>query len=334
MDVDASNGQGATIEILFDQPVFLVEGGGPGVDRNITIDDTGSPGYYPYPGWCHIPLSDSNQVAIEGSVLRINLHALCGLWPSTGYTATIASGALQNSAGDATTAAVAVSWTTAPDITAPTVTEKTPAASATGVPEYTEISLVFSEPIQLAAQQAGVTEPKVTFKCKGPAVACAVAEPSCDESLSLRDTTWVEFYEDGEVIMLPEYDLCSNAEYAVIVPAGVGLQDHSGNAFAGIADGEYTFTTGDTWPPRYSSTTFAPTGGAGSADNIVTATIVFQNDDVQGLKRSNRIGGRDAISETELRYFDSTLKLRHERRGRPRACVCGRARCCRKLCRG
>jgi hypothetical protein len=268
MDVDAMNGMGATIDIILNQNIFLAASG------NVTINDK----TFPQDEYCTIPLGDPSQVTIDGMKLRLHLNAACRPWPGTTYEASIPAGTLANDRRTTNVGILAVTWNTAPDSSPPTVEAMFPKSGAVGVPEYADFSLLFSKPIQWRSGATG----SIMFKCISPAV------KNCENaSLDIQDSSVVELYEDGEILFLPENELASNAKFSVLFPANV-IEDHMGNAFAGISESAYIVTTGDTWPPVFKSAVFAPSGGPGTADNLVTVTIEFDNDDGLGLKKGTR----------------------------------------------
>lgn len=101
------------------------------------------------------------SASADGTTLTC-LHA-APFSPGTHYVVTIGTGAMDSPAGAHLTAAASFGfWTaSAPDTTPPTVAASTPAASGTGAPQATTISVTFSEPVDKVAAQAAfaITSP-------------------------------------------------------------------------------------------------------------------------------------------------------------------------------
>ena len=204
MDVDAKDGKGATLEIVFATSVFVTA---QGRGQNITVNDL----TWPEPNFCSIPLTDTTQVTVSGTKVVLHLSAVCGPWPSTAYNAFIPAGALANSADVATSDKLMVAWSTVKDTTAPAVKEFLPTTGKKGVLEYTDFSLLFSEGIRLTTGLSAGSK-TIVLKCISPDKVCnAGGGNKQDRSIDVTDAELVEVFEDGEVFFFPMEELASSA---------------------------------------------------------------------------------------------------------------------------
>jgi methionine-rich copper-binding protein CopC len=100
-------------------------------------------------------------------------------------------------------------FTTAPDMTPPSVVITTPSDGATGVPLNEEVRILFSEPIDVASVTAGA------MTVVGPAGALTGA---------------ISMIDDRTLVFTPDADLAAGAVYTVTV--ATTIQDLAGNALA------------------------------------------------------------------------------------------------------
>lgn len=188
-------------------------------------------------------------VACSGMQAEINLSA--PLDYGTEYTATITTGA-KDLAGNP----LALGWTwtftteQAPDLTPPTVSERTPAPEATGVAVGSAVTATFSEPL------APATVNGTTFTLTGPSgvVAGTVS------------------YSGGVATFTPDAALSYSSTYTATL--GTGLTDLAGNHLA--AQVAWNFTTEpnpDVTPPTIISVSPAP--GEFNVDPTTSIKITF-----------------------------------------------------------
>jgi len=167
---------------------------------------------------------------------------------NTEYTLTIPAGGVADLAGNELADEFTLSFTTAPDTTAPAVEETDPQQSATGVAVDKVITVTFSEPVQL------VEGKEITLE--GPEGA----------------TVAIEVEVEGKVLTIrPMEELAYNTEYTLTIPAG-GVADLAGNE---LAD-EFTlsFTTApDTTAPAVEETDPADEATDVPVDQVITITF-------------------------------------------------------------
>jgi methionine-rich copper-binding protein CopC len=108
------------------------------------------------------------------------------------------------------------------DMTAPTLSARSPGTNATNVTTGTNVSLTFSEQVQAGSGS-------VVLKRAG----------AVDSSISISDINQVIF-AGNTVVINPSEELAANTAYTVEMASGV-IQDLSGNAYAGLSG--YSFTT-------------------------------------------------------------------------------------------
>ena len=176
-----------------------------------------------------IAIADSNQASFSGSTLTINPTA--NLAANTHYYVTLASGVVQDLAGNAyagLSAATDFDFTTAPpDTTPPTLLATTPADNSTNVPVGANLVLTFNESVK-----AGV----------GNLVIHNAADGSTVASIAITDASQVSF-AGSTLTINPTSDLAPGAHYYVTMASGV-VQDLAGNAYAGLsAATDFDFTT-------------------------------------------------------------------------------------------
>lgn len=179
---------------------------------------------------------------------------------STTYTATITTGAT-DLAGNALAANSSWTFTTgvAPDVTAPTVTLRSPTASATNVPINASATATFSEAIDAS------TLSTATFRITGPNSSVVAGVVTYDAPS--RTATFA-----------PTADFLPSTTYTARVIGGVsGVTDLAGNAMASTST--WTFTTGVA--PDVIAPTVTLRSPAALATNVVlnkTITATFSED--------------------------------------------------------
>lgn len=163
-----------------------------------------------------IAVTDATQVNITGSTVRINPTA--DLNPGVTYRVRYAVGVFKDATGVAAAAVDgALSFTSAPDTTAPVLQSTTPADNAAGVALGANLKLTFNEPIR-----AGTGTITLTNGSNDTRV------------FNVVDTSQVNI-SGATVTLDPALDLAAGSPYAVQISAGA-LVDAAGNAFAGITD--------------------------------------------------------------------------------------------------
>lgn len=164
--------------------------------------------------------------AVPGTVTYTSMNAVftpaSSLAPATLYTATITAGAT-DLAGNALTSPYSWSFTTgaAPDTTAPTVSSTVPLATATGVPVNTQVTAIFSEPMDpLSVTTASVS------------LACPAGTP-------ISGT--VDYGVTGNVMTFTPIPGSLPANTTCTATIGTGAKDVAGNALASALS--WTFST-------------------------------------------------------------------------------------------
>jgi Domain of unknown function (DUF4082)/Bacterial Ig-like domain/Bacterial Ig domain/FlgD Ig-like domain len=176
---------------------------------------------------------------------------------STVYTATLHGGAtdprIKDLAGNPLAANVTWSFTTIGDRTPPTVLSTSPTASATGVPDNSVVSGLFSEPLD------STTVTTSTFELRGPGNVLIPATVRYDSTARAARLT-------------PNVPLADSTVYMATLHGGATdprLKDLAGNPLA--ANVTWSFTTiGDRSAPTVLAT--SPTAGAtGVPDNVAVS---------------------------------------------------------------
>ena len=150
------------------------------------------------------------------------LDPTASLSANTSYTATLTGGAtaIRDAAGNEL-APTSWSFTTgaAPDVTAPTVTTRTPASAATGVAASSNVTATFSETV------SGVSGTTFTLKnAAGTAIAGAVTYDAATRVATLNPTA----------------DLAAGTYTATLTGGATAIRDAAGNS---LATTSWTFTT-------------------------------------------------------------------------------------------
>ena len=140
------------------------------------------------------------------------------------YQVTLPGGSLVDAAGNLLVAPAQVSFSTAPDTEAPTITVVAPISGTDNVALGSDLLFTFSENIVFAGSMSGIR----LYANNG-------------FGFEMRD---VEVSIDGNVLKIDQPgDLLVDANYYLVIDAGV-LADTSGNTFVGIAaGGGYYFNT-------------------------------------------------------------------------------------------
>ena len=179
-----------------------------------------------------IAITDASQVSFSGSTLTINPTS--DLAPGTHYYVTMASGVVQDLAGNAyagLSAATDFDFTTVPpDTTPPTLSTTSPADNSTNVAVGANLVLTFSESVKAGS---------------GNLVIHNAADGSVVATIAITDASQVSFA--GSVLTInPTSDLAPGTHYYVTMASGV-VQDLAGNAYAGLsAATDFDFTTAQT----------------------------------------------------------------------------------------
>ena len=192
------------------------------------------------PGSTLVPATTTYDAATRTVTLDPNAN----LATNTSYTATV-SGA-RDTAGNQM-APVSWSFTTeAPDTTAPTLTNRTPAPGATGVAVNANTTAVFSEAVQQAT---------IAIELRGPGSTLVPATTTYDAATRT-------------VTLDPNANLATNTSYTATVS---GARDTAGNQMAPVS---WSFTTEapDTTAPTLTNRTPAP-GATGVAVNANTTAV-------------------------------------------------------------
>ncbi|MEO8019599.1 MAG: Ig-like domain-containing protein [Pseudomonadota bacterium] len=198
------------------------------------------------------PVTGTVGYAVSGNVATFTPTAV--LPASTICTAQIGTGA-QDAAGNGLATAFSWSFTTgvAPDVTAPTVSSTSPAASATGVAINTLVTASFSEPMDPLTLTSAI----FTLGCPAGAPVTGTVGYAVSGNVATFTPTAV----------LPASTICT-------AQIGTGAQDAAGNAIA--AAFSWSFTTGvapDVTPPTVTSTN-PLTGAVGVCTNkTINATF-------------------------------------------------------------
>jgi methionine-rich copper-binding protein CopC len=198
------------------------------------------------PGGALVPAA----VTYDATNRRAVLDPTSALAVGTAYTATVRSGAtgVKDAAGNALASDRVWAFTTAGDVTPPTVTDTDPDNNATNVAPGANVAATFSEPLNAATVSGS------SFELRDPAgnaVAATVAYDAVTRTATLD----------------PANPLANATTYTATVRGGAsGVKDSSGNAMAG--DQVWSFTT----------STLPPPGGDGCPCSIWAGSTVPANE--------------------------------------------------------
>jgi hypothetical protein len=195
-------------------------------------------------------------VAYAAAGFTVTLTPSAPLASDVTYTATLRGGptGLKDVAGNPLAADSVWSFTTIPDTTAPTITARSPTAGATGVAVGSNVTVTFSEAMDVASIST------TTFELRSATGTLIVAP------VSYNATTRV-------ATLNPNVDLAGGITYTATVRGGAaGVKDAAGNPLASDAVWQFT-TAGDSTAPTITSRSplAAATGVAIGAN--VTATF-------------------------------------------------------------
>src|SRR6195256_2599506 len=175
-------------------------------------------------------ITNASQVSFAGSTLTINPTS--DLAPGTHYYVTMASGVVQDLAGNAyagLSLATDFDFTTASaaDTTPPTLSTTNPADNSTNVAVSANLVLTFSENVKAGSGNL------VIHNAAGGSVVATIA---------ITDASQVSF-AGSTLTINPTSDLAAGTHYYVTMASGVVL-DIAGNAYAGLsAATDFDFTT-------------------------------------------------------------------------------------------
>jgi hypothetical protein len=142
----------------------------------------------------------------------------------------------------------------APDNTAPTVADLSPAHNATGVSVSSNLALTFSEPVTKAATGS-----------------ITITHGETSQSISLAD---VSLSPDGRTATIDPANFPYATGVSVSVP-GTAFSDLAGNAFAGIGAADWNFTTGAEPDGKAPTATLSPADGAGNVSVSTNLVLTF-----------------------------------------------------------
>ena len=202
----------------------------------------------------------------DGAARKATLDPTANLSAGTQYTAELTA-----TIGRPTGTAIApASWTfttagTAPsaDTTAPTVTARTPATSATGVPVGDNVTATFSEAVQ------GYSTTTFTLK------------PGTSSTATSVNTAVTYDAATRTVTLNPSANLAPNTQYTARLTGGTSaVRDMANNPLANVT---WSFTTAagtDTTAPTVTSP--SPSNGATGVSRTTNITVTF-NEAVNGV---------------------------------------------------
>ncbi|MEG3985172.1 Ig-like domain-containing protein, partial [Microcoleus sp. T3B2] len=208
----------------------------------------------------------STNVTVTGSTVTVNPTA--DLAPGTGYYVEIASGAIQDLAGNnyaGTIGATAWNFTTAvaADTTPPTATF-TPADNATNIAVAADLVVTLNEAVQ---------------KGTGNIVIKKVSDNSVVETINVTSTNVT--VSGSTVTVNPTADLAQGTGYYVEIAAGA-IKDLAGNNYAGITGATaWKFNTADTTAPT--ATTFTPVNNATTVAVTANAVVTLSEAVQKGI---------------------------------------------------
>lgn len=167
---------------------------------------------------------------------RITINPGANLVSGTLYDLTLTG--LEDEAGNAFTGDLVISFTTASDVSAPTLSSSSPADNATDVAVDTVIDLVFNETVTLETGNIVLRDNDGGFAdLETFNVATGIGDNGGTVVLATTSVT------NDTVRITPGADLANNIEHAIRV-AATAIDDLSGNSFAGITDDTtVSFTT-------------------------------------------------------------------------------------------
>jgi len=204
------------------------------------------------------------------SSTQVTVNPVGDLPADTGFYVTIDPGAYSDLVGNpyaGITDPATLSFRTA-DVGEPTLVSSTPVDDATGVPASTNITLVFSEDVNLGEG----------------AITLVAHDGDTVLSTQVFDTAGDRGTGEGQIgghgtntlVVNPTGDLASHTDYYLTI-ATTAVTDKAGNPYAGISDpAALGFTTADTIAPQLISTT--PVDGATGVAVDTNITLSFTED--------------------------------------------------------
>ncbi len=204
--------------------------------------------------------STSTSLSVLGKTLTIN--PIADLGNGTHYFVTLASGSIQDTAGNSYAGTSAYDFTTvaAVDTTSPTVVNFSPSVAATGVGISSDIVLTFSEAVQRGAGLIELHGGSAT----GTVVASYDASTSTNLSVSGNTLT-----------INPTADLANGTHYFVTFASG-SIHDTAGNSYAGTSAYDFFTAAAPSGPTDNTSptvVTYSPSVAA--TDVTISSDIVL-----------------------------------------------------------
>jgi len=218
-----------------------------------------------------VPVNPGGSFQVTGSgTTTITVKPGGELAPDTGYYVTINPGTFNDLVGNpyaGLTDLTTFNFTTA-DLGEPTLVSSTPADDATGVSAGTNITLVFSEDVDLAT--GAVT---LVGHDGDTIISTQVFDAAGDRGAGDGQ---IDGHGTNTLSINPAGDLASHTDYYLTI-APTAITDTAGNPYAGISDpASLNFTTTDTVVPQLVSTT--PADGATGVGVDTNITLVFSED--------------------------------------------------------
>lgn len=255
--------------IAFGAPIYMYPFGTDVVvtgDGGITVTDSMGQTY------CMLDVVDPNAVTLNiSSNTAVIDFTDCALWAGSNYSVSIDADSFEY-LNAKPIPQILFNITTTRDLVPPILESIDPPNGTSGLPEYEDISLVFSKYIKVANSSASILLKSLT--AGSPDVVIPLTD-CCDE------TNQVLIYADaGEIIITPTTQLTSRSKYSLVIPPGA-LADFSMNSFAGISPGQYVITTGDTSPPGLGNVVYTVAGSS------VSSQVCFDANATIALGRGN-----------------------------------------------
>ncbi len=204
-------------------------------------------------------VATDSRVAINPSSHNVVTITPAGSFDAgTGYYVTIDSGALVNESNRAVFTGISdtTGWNfttvAAPDTEPPILSDKMPADGGTGS-IGTSLKMTFNEPVYAASGDITITN---------------VNQPSDSQSIGAVSSA-VTGSGTRTIVITPPNGLQGNSSYRITMPAG-SFKDGAGNDFAGVASGDWSFTT---LPPPLGKPALNPADNANGVS--VSAKLVM-----------------------------------------------------------
>ncbi len=200
--------------------------------------------------------ASSDRLSIAGATLTIDPTAM--LAGQTQYFVSFAAGSIEDLSGNDYAGSTAYDFTTGiPDLTAPTVTQFSPADGASAVPTYANIALTFSEAIERGTGTIRIVASSPTGSVR----------ESFDVATSSRLTL------SGDTLLIdPTLNLAGNTRYYVTFSPD-SVKDPSGNGYAGTTSYDFLTAASDTSAPKVLS--YSPADGSTGVDTAANIALTF-----------------------------------------------------------